>query len=219
MLHVQRGTLKIGQIVMGNEKEIPSMKDGAEEDTFIEGLPEGDEATGIYVLSQPVNGTKKHTDVQLGGFGYGPFRSLFANRTKDDLAMEFTDFLTQRLGGETNYKYNHEDRGHNASSLMAMHYHLRIDIPFAKRWLNHMDQTLEDLENDIDAETRRKLRNFFKYSAFFLVVCTQVKDEMIARKTYDFPMNEKYTNIYKKAPSGSNSVASSDSRGQRQSGT
>lgn len=201
VLEVQRGTLQIGQVVMG--ANILSIKDGAEEDTFIVELPDDEmrygEAggpLGTYMLSQPATGIKVHEDVQLGGFSYGPFRSLFNHRTKDDMAMEFTDFLTQRLGGEVNYAHNHEDRGVLASSLPAIHAHINIDTTFAQRWMNHMDETLEELEEDIDQETQRKLRNFFKYTVYYLVVCSQIQNEMAGSKTYDAPMNEKYTCIY-----------------------
>ena len=104
VLHVQRGVLQVGQIVQG--ESIPSLRNGADEDTFVVEVPEDGGQVGTYVLSQAVIGTKIHEDIQLGGFVYGPFRSLFKNRTREDMALEFTDFLTQRLGGENNYKHN-----------------------------------------------------------------------------------------------------------------
>ena len=155
VIEAQRGALKVGQIVQDRGSEvIPSLEGGADEDTFIEQLPQDGGPLGTYVLSQAVKGTKVFEDVQLGGFAYGPFRSLFSHRTREDMAMEFTDYLTQRLGGQNNYAHNHEERGPNlASSLLAVHHHINIDIATAQRWLNHMDATLEDLEDEIDAET------------------------------------------------------------------
>ena len=58
-----------------------------------------------------------------------------------------------------------------------------------------MSDTLEVFlaDKDIDAISADKLMNFFKYTAFYLVACSEVSIEMENSKTFDFPLAERYS--------------------------
>ena len=116
------------------------------------------------------------------------FRMLFT-RNEDDMAQDFSDYLLQRLGGKVEYS-----KGKGPCALSTRHSQVKIDSIAARRWLMHMYDTLEELQEDeeIDRDTGRKLMNFFKYTAFYLVACTEVHSDIQSSKTFECPMNPKY---------------------------
>ncbi|KAL6296424.1 hypothetical protein ACE6H2_004566 [Prunus campanulata] len=97
------------------------------------------------------------------------FRSIFASSKKEDAIQNQYEFFVQRMGGPNLYS---QRRGHPA--LIARHRPFPVTHEAAERWLHHMQQAL-DTSSDIDAESKLKMMNFFRHTAFFLVAGDQLK--------------------------------------------
>ncbi|XP_021819274.1 two-on-two hemoglobin-3 isoform X2 [Prunus avium] len=97
------------------------------------------------------------------------FRSIFASSKKEDAIQNQYEFFVQRMGGPNLYSHR---RGHPA--LIARHRPFPVTHEAAERWLHHMQQAL-DTSSDIDAESKLKMMNFFRHTAFFLVAGDQLK--------------------------------------------
>ncbi|XP_050364351.1 two-on-two hemoglobin-3 [Argentina anserina] len=97
------------------------------------------------------------------------FRSIFANSKKEDAIQNQYEFFVQRMGGPPLFS---QRRGHPA--LIGRHRPFPVTHEAAERWLHHMQQALES-SMDIDEDSKRKMFNFFKHTAFFLVAGDQLK--------------------------------------------
>ncbi|XP_062178861.1 two-on-two hemoglobin-3-like [Phragmites australis] len=91
------------------------------------------------------------------------FREIFAGSRKEDAIRNQYEFLIQRMGGPPLFS---ERRGHPA--LIGRHRSFPVTHQAAERWLHHMQQAL-DTTASIDAETKTKMMNFFRHTAYFLV--------------------------------------------------
>ncbi|KAL8537153.1 hypothetical protein ACS0TY_012364 [Phlomoides rotata] len=98
------------------------------------------------------------------------FRSIFANSKKEDAIQNQYEFFTQRMGGPPLYS---QRRGHPA--LIARHRPFPVTHEAAERWLHHMQQAL-DTTKDIDSDSKIKMMNFFRHTAFFLVAGDELKN-------------------------------------------
>ncbi|KAG5048533.1 hypothetical protein AAZX31_04G076900 [Glycine max] len=99
------------------------------------------------------------------------FRSIFANSDKQNAIQNQIEFLVQRMGGPTLYS---QRRGHPA--LIARHRPFPLTHEAANRWLHHMGQAL-DSTSAIDDDSKIKLINFFRHTAYFLVAGVEQKDQ------------------------------------------
>ncbi|XP_068648745.1 two-on-two hemoglobin-3 [Aristolochia californica] len=99
------------------------------------------------------------------------FRSIFANSTKEDAIRNQYEFFVQRMGGPPLYSRR---KGHPA--LIGRHRPFPVTHQAAERWLNHMQQALENAQN-IDADSKLKMMNFFRHTAFFLVAGNELKNQ------------------------------------------
>lgn len=97
------------------------------------------------------------------------FRSIFANSKKEDAIQNQYEFFVQRMGGPPLYS---QRRGHPA--LIARHRPFPVTHQAAERWLHHMQEAL-DSTTDIDADSKTKMMNFFRHTAFFLVAGDELK--------------------------------------------
>jgi truncated hemoglobin YjbI len=75
------------------------------------------------------------------------------------------------MGGPPLYS---QRRGHPA--LIARHRPFPVTRQAAERWLHLMQQTL-DSTKDIDADSKIKMMNFFRHTAFFLVAGDELKNQ------------------------------------------
>jgi len=91
------------------------------------------------------------------------FRGIFANATKDEAIQNQYEFFIQRMGGPALYA---QRKGQSA--LIARHGPYPVTETAAARWLYHMKLALDQTE-DIDFDSKTRLFNFFKHTAFFLV--------------------------------------------------
>ncbi|KAG0586688.1 hypothetical protein KC19_2G109000 [Ceratodon purpureus] len=91
------------------------------------------------------------------------FRSIFANSTKDDAIQNQYEFFVQRMGGPSLYAHR---KGNSA--LIARHGPYPVTERAAARWLFHMKSAL-DQTDDIDFDSKTRMFNYFKHTAFFLV--------------------------------------------------
>lgn len=72
-------------------------------------------------------------------------------------------------------------------------------LPFivVRKWLQHMRDTLNELveDKDVDPPTADKIMNFFRYTSYYLVACSEVTEATKKAGTFDFPLSEKYTDL------------------------
>ncbi|KAK4420002.1 Two-on-two hemoglobin-3 [Sesamum alatum] len=99
------------------------------------------------------------------------FRSIFANSKKEDAIQNQYEFFVQRMGGPPLYN---QRRGHPA--LIARHRPFPVTHQAAERWLHHMQEAL-DSTTDIDPDSKTKMMNFFRHTAFFLVAGDELKNQ------------------------------------------
>ncbi|KAI4316165.1 hypothetical protein L6164_024171 [Bauhinia variegata] len=99
------------------------------------------------------------------------FRSIFASSKKEDAIQNQYEFFVQRMGGPPMYS---QRRGHPA--LIARHRPFPVTHQAAERWLHHMQQAL-DSTADIDDESKVKVMNFFRHTAYFLVAGNELKNQ------------------------------------------
>ncbi|KAL9247892.1 hypothetical protein vseg_021272 [Gypsophila vaccaria] len=99
------------------------------------------------------------------------FRSIFANSTKEDAIQNQYEFFVQRMGGPPLFS---QRRGHPA--LIGRHKPFPVTHQAAERWLHHMQQAL-DTTPDIDTDSKTKMMNFFRHTAFFLVAGDELKSQ------------------------------------------
>ncbi|KAG1330060.1 two-on-two hemoglobin-3 [Cocos nucifera] len=96
------------------------------------------------------------------------FRSIFANSKKEDAIRNQYEFLVQRMGGPPLYS---QRKGHPA--LIGRHRPFPVTHQAAERWLHHMQQALDSMSS-IDPDSKIKMMNFFRHTAFFLVAGNQM---------------------------------------------
>ncbi|XP_058192156.1 two-on-two hemoglobin-3 isoform X1 [Rhododendron vialii] len=99
------------------------------------------------------------------------FRSIFANSKKEEAIQNQYEFFVQRMGGPPLYS---QRKGHPA--LIGRHRPFPVSHQAAERWLHHMQQAL-DGTSDIDADSKIKMMNFFRHTAFFLVAGDELKKQ------------------------------------------
>ncbi|KAL7166275.1 hypothetical protein ACSBR2_037031 [Camellia fascicularis] len=101
------------------------------------------------------------------------FQSIFANSKKEDAIRNQYEFSVQRMGGPPLYS---QRKGHPA--LIGHHSPFPVTHQVAERWLRHMQQALDGM-TDIDADSKIKMMNFFRYifsqfislSLHFIFIC------------------------------------------------
>ncbi|RAL52935.1 unnamed protein product [Cuscuta campestris] len=99
------------------------------------------------------------------------FRSIFANSKKEDAIRNQYEFFVQRMGGPPLFS---QRRGHPA--LIARHRPFPVTHKAAERWLHHMQQALDTTAN-IDDDSKTKMMNFFRHTAYFLVAGDELKNQ------------------------------------------
>ncbi|XVE97531.1 hypothetical protein REPUB_Repub03eG0027400 [Reevesia pubescens] len=99
------------------------------------------------------------------------FRSIFANSKKEEAIQNQYEFFVQRMGGPALYS---QRKGHPA--LIGRHRPFPVTHQAAERWLHHMEKALESTP-DIDADSKVKMMNFFRHTAFFLVAGDELKNQ------------------------------------------
>ncbi|XP_022996482.1 two-on-two hemoglobin-3 [Cucurbita maxima] len=99
------------------------------------------------------------------------FRSIFGNSKKEDAIQNQYEFFVQRMGGPPLYS---QRKGHPA--LIGRHRPFPVTHRAAERWLHHMQLALDETP-DIDADSKVRMTNFFRHTAFFLVAGDEMKNQ------------------------------------------
>ncbi|KAJ1396380.1 hemoglobin [Sesbania bispinosa] len=99
------------------------------------------------------------------------FRSIFSKSEKENAIQNQYEFLVQRMGGPSLYS---QRRGHPA--LIARHKPFPVTHEAAERWIYHMQQAL-DSTSDIDDDSKTRMMNFFRHTAYFLVAGVEQKNQ------------------------------------------
>lgn len=98
------------------------------------------------------------------------FRSIFANSKKEEAVQNQYEFFVQRMGGPPLYS---QRKGHPA--LIGRHHPFPVTHQAAERWLHHMQLALNDMTS-IDDDSKTRMMNFFRHTAFFLVAGDELKN-------------------------------------------
>ena len=103
------------------------------------------------------------------------FRGMFSGR--EDFAGDQNEFILQRLGGPSYYS----DRKRNPS-LVTKHAAFEMSPRTAERWLEYMDDTLIEVENnkDITSTQRDIMMAYFRWQAYILVASQEAANHMSA---------------------------------------
>lgn len=96
------------------------------------------------------------------------FLNIFASSNKKEAVENQYRFLVQTFGGPPLYR---EKKG-KYTRLVGRHANYNIGIKAAKRWIEHMNETLDDKLAD-DEETRLALRKYFAYTGHYIVVASE----------------------------------------------
>ncbi|CAK9182720.1 unnamed protein product [Ilex paraguariensis] len=99
------------------------------------------------------------------------FRSIFGNSRKEDAIQNQYEFFVQRMGGPPLYS---QRKGHPA--LIGRHRPFPVTHQAAERWLHHMQQASNSI-TEIDTDSKIKMMNFFRHTAFFLVAGDELKNQ------------------------------------------
>ncbi|KAJ1422479.1 hemoglobin [Sesbania bispinosa] len=109
------------------------------------------------------------------------FRSIFANSKKEDAIQNQYEFFVQRMGGPPLFSQRrgcmivcYSRTGHPA--LIGRHRPFPVTHQAAERWLHHMQQALESTP-DIDDDSKIKMMNFFRHTAYILVAGDELKNQ------------------------------------------
>ena len=102
------------------------------------------------------------------------FRDMFSG--KEDYPQNLNEYVLQRLGGPSYYS----DRKGNPG-LIAKHKNFEISPRTAERWLEYMDESLEEVEVKdqlITTVQRGMILAHFKWQAYILVASQEAAEEM-----------------------------------------
>ncbi|KAF3667863.1 Two-on-two hemoglobin-3, partial [Capsicum annuum] len=90
------------------------------------------------------------------------FQLIFSNSSKEEAIRNQYEFFVQRMGGPNLYS---QRKGR--TTLINCHRTFPVTHEAAERWLHHMQQAL-DSTTDIDEDSKTRMNNFFRHTAFFL---------------------------------------------------
>jgi truncated hemoglobin YjbI len=101
------------------------------------------------------------------------FTSIWKDSNMEDLQSDFSEYLLQRLGGESYYS----SRKGNPN-LIVRHAKFEMSARVAEKWLGHMYDVLEDMEvvdelPVINETCREILMNFFRFTAYLMVAAQE----------------------------------------------
>lgn len=107
------------------------------------------------------------------------FREMFTSDINDS-SGDLAEFLIQRLGGRNYYT---ERKGH--PNLIGRHCNFELTPRTAEKWLDLMQEAMEEMEEDINEKTRDRLMDYFRYTAYFLVASQDGACLMSQMGTFD----------------------------------
>jgi truncated hemoglobin YjbI len=92
------------------------------------------------------------------------FLNIFSSSTKDEAIENQYRYLIQTFGGPDLYR---QKKG-KYTRLAGRHANYNIGTRAAHQWLHHMTAAI-DAHDKLDAESKTKLTNYFRYTAHYLV--------------------------------------------------
>ncbi|MEM7181935.1 MAG: truncated hemoglobin family protein [Spirochaetota bacterium] len=100
------------------------------------------------------------------------FRNIFKGRDQKEATQNQVEFFMQRLGGPP---YFSQRKGHPA--LIQRHMGFNMNEKAAKRWLHHMQEAIDTVE-EIDSDSKERMMKYFTHTAYFLSIAfDQMKEQ------------------------------------------
>lgn len=103
-------------------------------------------------------------------------RDVFAETGIELQVQNLTDFLVQRNGGSAYYSSRA-----GFMNIPEKHSHLKIDERVAERWLEHMEEALEESRDDFKEAQRDQLLDYMRYMAYFILTYNNHRETFIQR--------------------------------------
>lgn len=82
------------------------------------------------------------------------------------------DYLLQRLGGEAYYSANK-----GIPALILSHMYVEVTPRTAERWLEHLEEALDDVQDDVTPQEKEIIFDHMRYAAYFLVAAQEQQKE------------------------------------------
>ena len=95
--------------------------------------------------------------------GSPDFIQNFNKENVNNSAVMLSNYFIQRFGGPSYYT---DSKSSKFPSLIKFHIEKKISIDTTEKWLNIMNQTLDELHEFFDIETREKIMSYFKITAY-----------------------------------------------------
>lgn len=93
--------------------------------------------------------------------------------SKETNAQNLADYLSQRVGLHPFYS---ERKGFPA--LIHRHIYFDINMKSANKWLDHMEDSLDDMQDEISEQNKSILLDHLRYTAFYLVAAQNLQRKM-----------------------------------------
>jgi hemoglobin len=111
------------------------------------------------------------------------FLGIFASSTKSEAIDNQYRYLVQAFGGPELYR---EKKG-KYGRLVGRHANYKIGVAAAGRWMMHMEGAIDDHESlggEEDELARVYLRDYFRYTAYYIVVASEyMRDDQLSGGT------------------------------------
>lgn len=72
--------------------------------------------------------------------------------------------MMQRLGGDPYYSANK-----GIPALILSHMHVDVSPRAAERWLDHFEESLDDVQDEVNPQQKDMIMDHMRYAAYFLV--------------------------------------------------
>lgn len=92
---------------------------------------------------------------------------------KETSSQNLMDYIVQRVGINPYYS---ERKG--LPALIHRHVYFDINPKSANKWLDHMEEALDELQDEISEKNKSILLDHLRYTAFYLVAAQNLQRKM-----------------------------------------
>jgi len=116
------------------------------------------------------------------------FKKHYAHLDLDDIVMNYSDLMVQRMGGMDFYASRQ-----GMASLLRRHQDLNVEQEDAEEWLRLMNAAMDEMENEkmptknpliegkpkMTPVPRKMIMNYFRFIAYYLVAAEETRRSMV----------------------------------------